>query len=148
MKCTFHQHHRSAVYWSKLASGPWIPLFCVCQACEIDFLWHNLLLNVSIIFFLFSLSEVFPLLPSCPCPFAFIFFLFLEPFFAHLPNFQIMDLVNQSLNAVDKIFSTRRLGTGKPSCPERTLPGFIHDNRIPTWLINKFVTDLVELAIH
>ncbi len=30
-----------------------------------------------------------------------------------------MDLINWSLNAIDTIFSTRKLGSGEPACPDR-----------------------------
>ncbi len=32
-----------------------------------------------------------------------------------------MDLINWSLNAIDTIFSTRKLGSGEPVCPDETL---------------------------
>ncbi|MEQ2297276.1 hypothetical protein AMECASPLE_033208 [Ameca splendens] len=39
---------------------------------------------------------------------------FLEPLFAYLPKFRVMDLVNWSLNAIDQIFSTRNRVKGNP----------------------------------
>ena len=40
-----------------------------------------------------------------------------------------MDLVSWSLNAIDQIFSTRRQGTGEPSCPDGTLAaGYMMDS--------------------
>ncbi|MED6253086.1 hypothetical protein ATANTOWER_022103 [Ataeniobius toweri] len=45
---------------------------------------------------------------------------FLEPLFAYLPKFRVMDLVSWSLNAIDQIFLTRRQGEGEPSCPDGT----------------------------
>ncbi|ROL49798.1 hypothetical protein DPX16_13463 [Anabarilius grahami] len=37
-----------------------------------------------------------------------------------LQTSKIMDLINWSLNAIDTIFSTRSLGSGKPDCPAGT----------------------------
>uniref|UniRef100_A0A3B5LLH7 C2H2-type domain-containing protein n=1 Tax=Xiphophorus couchianus TaxID=32473 RepID=A0A3B5LLH7_9TELE len=85
-------------------------------------------------------------LPTHPHPACSVFvLLLLEPFFAHLPNLQMMDLVNWSINAIDHIFSTRRLGTGEPSCPTGWIhPGFI-ENRISavcSWWIPGLSTHL------
>ena len=33
-----------------------------------------------------------------------------------------MELINWSLNAIDTIFSTRRAGSGEPTCPDGTFP--------------------------
>ncbi|XP_016520463.1 uncharacterized protein LOC107834164 [Poecilia formosa] len=64
------------------------------------------------------------------------FSIFLEPFSAHLPDLQIMDLINRSLNAIHQIFSTRRLGTREPSCPAGTNPaGFTLDLFITGFLL-------------
>jgi len=40
-----------------------------------------------------------------------------------------MELVEWTLNTIDKIFSTRKLGSGEPAQFERCLPIWIHDNR-------------------
>ncbi len=43
-------------------------------------------------------------------------------------NWEIMDLINWSLSAIDTIFSTRKLGSGEPVCPDGTFAaGYTRD---------------------
>uniref|UniRef100_A0A3B5M017 C2H2-type domain-containing protein n=1 Tax=Xiphophorus couchianus TaxID=32473 RepID=A0A3B5M017_9TELE len=75
----------------------------------------------------------FPSAPSLllPALVALSLSIFLEPFFAHPPNLQIMDLVNRSLsNFLHEKTGHRRALLSCGDTPGRIRPGFIHDNRI------------------
>ncbi len=61
-----------------------------------------------------------PVLPYFPCLLSSIVWS-IEKLSLHCSsNWEIMDLINWSLNAIDTIFSTRKLGSGEPVCPDRT----------------------------
>ncbi|MGL5036438.1 MAG: hypothetical protein ACRC6F_01620 [Aeromonas sp.] len=46
-----------------------------------------------------------------------------------------MDLINSSLIAIDTIFSTRKLGSGEPVCPDGTFPAGYTMNGWERWRI-------------
>ncbi len=61
-----------------------------------------------------------PVLPYFPCLLSSIVWS-IERLSLHCSsNWEIMDLINWSLNAIDTIFSTRSLGSGEPVCPDGT----------------------------
>ncbi len=52
------------------------------------------------------------------------------------PNWNIMDLINWSLNAIDTIFSSRSLGSGEPDCPDGTFAaGYTMDVWERWWIV-------------
>ncbi len=73
---------------------------------------------------LFSL----PVLPYFPCLLSSIVWS-IERLSLHCSsNWEIMDLINWSLSAIDTIFSTRKLGFGEPVCPDGTFAaGYTRD---------------------
>ncbi len=61
-----------------------------------------------------------PVLPYFPCLLSSIVWS-IERLSLHCSsNWEIMALINWSLNAIDTIFSTRKLGSGEPACPDGT----------------------------
>ena len=62
-----------------------------------------------------------------------------------------MELINWSINAIDKIFSTRSVGSGEPSCPDGTFAaGYVLDyygNWKSACLSILSVEDVEDLAI-
>ncbi len=71
-----------------------------------------------------------PVLPYFPCLLSSIVWS-IERLSLHCSsNWEIMDLINWSLNAIDTIFSTRSLGSGEPVCPDETFLSWLYDGRV------------------
>jgi len=93
------------------------------------------LLSTKAVAFLFSplsaLSLIFP-------AFSYVLSCLVSNFGASLRialNIKIMELVNWSLNAIDRIFSTRSSGSGEPVCPDGMLAaGYMRDSW-ETWRV-------------